>query len=94
MDLGSWSVVAAQLLADSAGEAHGRDPARLRHHNVAGLRSVALCQHLLQEELRDLGALPAARLTGHHHHRVAPQSLQDTAPVLEDWKLLSLGLKE
>lgn len=91
--LWSRSVLAAKLLTHSAGQTHCRYPAGLSHHYVAGLWHSAPDQKLLQQELRDLGTLSTARLTSHHHHRVALQSLQDTMPMLEDWKLLSLSLK-
>lgn len=91
--LGPRSVLAAKLLGDSAGQAHGRYPAGLSYHDVAGLWHFAPGQQLLQQELRNLSTLTTACLTGHHHHRVALQSLQDMMPVLEDGKLLSLCLE-
>lgn len=55
---------------------------------------MASCQELLQKKLWNLSTFPTARLTSHHHHRVALQGFQDAMSILEDRKLLSFGLEE
>lgn len=65
-------VLAPQLLVHSVSEARGGDPPRLSDHYVTLPCFLPLfSQHRLQNELGDLRAFPAARLSGDDHHTVA-----------------------
>lgn len=63
--LAPWLVLVPQLLVNSVSEAHGGDPPWLSDHYIS------FSQHLLQDELGDLGAFSAARLSRDDHHTVA-----------------------
>lgn len=66
-------VLAPQLLINSVSEAHGGDPPWLSDHHITLLCFLLFfSQHLLQDELGNLGAFSAARLSRNDHHAVAP----------------------
>lgn len=76
------SVLIEALKADSLCEGNASDPAGLGAGDVAEASREQILGHL--------GGFPAARVPGHHNHRVKPHQLHDPISVLKDRQVLLL----
>ena len=71
------------------GDADRADAPRLRDHHVA-VRAAPVVDAPVENELRDLRRLAAARLAAYQHHPVLLDRLQQLVPVVEHRQLLAL----